>query len=279
MSASDNKPIVITFAVVVVVIVLFIGYFVTSSDPEPEVTQEIDIPEEIAPVPVAEPEPEPEPEPETEPEPVALPEPEEPAFVLPTLDDSDVLVRDGVVSLTRHEGINRWLGPDQLTRKFVAFVDNAAHGQIAKEPVRALTPEGPFLATKIDDETFLLDPASYERYNDIADVAASIDARRAAEFYQLIQPLLQSAYQELGYGDKPFEDVVFDAVGRLLETPVVEGDIRLVRPVVMYHFEDESLESLSPAQKQLIRMGPRNQKLVQAKIGELARELRKVLGR
>ncbi len=278
MSASDNKPIVITFAVVVVAILLFIGYLVTSSDPEPEVTQEIEIPQEIAPKPV-----EPEPEPVVaEPEPVVAvqpPEPAEPVFVLPTLDDSDLLVRDGVVSLTRHEGINRWLGPDQLTRKFVAFVDNAAHGQIAKEPVRALAPEGPFLATKIDDETYLLDPASYERYNEVADVVASIDASRAAEFYELTRPLLQSAYQELGYGEKSFEDVVFEAIGRLLETPVIDGDIRLVRPTVMYEFEDQTLETLSPAQKQLVRMGPRNTQLVKAKLAEVARELRKSLGR
>ena len=58
---SDNKPIVITL---VVVIIGMIGYFLISSDPEPVVTEQIAIPEVIAPTIVEAPEPEPEPEPE-----------------------------------------------------------------------------------------------------------------------------------------------------------------------------------------------------------------------
>jgi len=63
----------------------------------------------------------------------------------------------------------------------------------------------------------------------------------------------------------------------LLETPVIEGPVRLVRPVVMYEYEDPRLESLAGAQKQMLRMGPRNTKLIQAKLSELAIELRSIL--
>lgn len=278
---SDNKPIIITLMVVLLAIVALVGYFVLSSDPEPlEVTETIAIPE---PEPVVEePAPvEPEPEPVIE---VVEDEPpeeevEEPVFVLPLLDESDQLIRDGVVSLTRHEGINAWLGPNELIRKFVAFVDNIAHGQVAKEPVRVLTPQGEFLANPVDDKTFELDPRSYDRYNLFTEIVVSIDARRAAEFYHLLRPLIQEAYDELGYGNKPFDDVMFQAIGRLLETPVIDRRIRLVRPVVMYKFEDERLESLSAAQKQMIRMGPKNTRLLQAKLSEVALELRNILGK
>ncbi|MBO7007642.1 MAG: DUF3014 domain-containing protein, partial [Pseudomonadales bacterium] len=194
----DNKPIIITLVIVVAAIIGVIVYFVTSTEPEPTAVQEIAIPVPPA-VPDPEPEPEAEPEPEVEPDPVVElpPEPEveeEPAFVLPLLDDSDSLIRDGAVSLTRHEGVNGWLAPSQLIRKFVAFVDNVAHGQVAKEPVRQLTPEGPFLVKRIDEDTFELDPASYDRYNLATEVAISVDARRAAEFYHLLRPLIQEAY-------------------------------------------------------------------------------------
>ena len=45
----------------------------------------------------------------------------------------------------------------------------------------------------------------------------------------------------------------------------------------MYRFEDASLESLSPIQKQLVRMGPKNTRAIQAKVGEMARELRQAI--
>lgn len=281
--SSGNKPIIITLAVVVIVIIVLVAYFMTSAEPEPPMAQEIPIPAVQQP-----PEPKPDPKP-AEPEPqVAVipdkPEPEppveeEPAFVLPLLDGSDQLVRDGVISLTRHEGMNVWLASSELVRKFVAFTDNVAHGQVAKGPVRVLAPEGPFLARPLTDDTFELDTTSYERYNGFTQIAVSVDARRAAEFYQLLKPLFQSAYAELGYGDRNFDDVVFQAIGRLLETPVIEEPIILVRPVVMYKYQDEKLENLSPVQKQLIRMGPDNTRLLQRKISEIALELRAILGR
>ena len=40
-------------------------------------------------------------------------------------------------------------------------------------------------------------------------IFASLDSRRAAEFYSLLKPLFAAAYAELGYADKQFETVVF----------------------------------------------------------------------
>ena len=275
----NNKPLIIMFIIVLIVMVGVLGYYLILGGPEPkpeqQVTKKIAIPEVVQP---AKPTPVPKPEPPTEPV-IDPPVEEELDFVLPLLDDSDQLIRDGSVSLTRHEGINAWVAPNQLIRKFVAFTDNVAHGQIAKESVRPLTPTGPFLVQKIDEKTFALDPASYTRYTRFVEIAASIDAKRAAEFYHLLRPLVQAAYSELGYANQSFDDVIFQAIGRLLETPVLEGQIRLVQPVVMYKFEDPKLESLSAAQKQVIRMGPKNTRLLQAKVSEIALELRTILKR
>lgn len=277
--AAGNKPIFITLAVVLAAIAGIVLYVSSTSTPEQVVTQKIEVPAATAPIvevppPVSPPKPEPV---------VELVEeqslPPEPQFVLPLLDESDALIRDGVMTLTRHEGINQWLSPTQLIRKYVAFVDNIAHGQVAKEPVRALAPEGPFLVNKVSEGVFELDPASYDRYNSFMQIAVSVDARRAAEFYHLLHPLIQDAYSELGYGDKSFDDVVFQAMDRLQETPVIEGPIRLVQPVVMYRFEDEQLENLSASQKQLIRMGPENTRQLKAKIREISVELRDILER
>jgi hypothetical protein len=273
---SENRPVIIA----VVVVGLFVGglliYKMTAVDSTQDTasTKEVAIPVPEPVSPVNEPEP---------PEPVAIELPVEeevdakPAFILPLLNDSDQLVRDGIVSLTRHEGINRWLSSSEIIRKFVAFVDGVANGQAPKDPVRVLAPEGPFLARQISEDLYELDEASYARYNSFVEIVVSMDARRTAEFYYLVSPLLKDGYSELGYPDKKFDDSVFRAIGRLLETPVPTEPIRLVRPVVMYEFEDKKLESLSAAQKQMIRMGPRNTRRLQAKLSEIALELRAIL--
>lgn len=289
-SIAEKKPVIIALIVVGVLVIGFVVYMLTNSPPpEPIVSKPVPI---VAPAPVIEPEPAPEPEPEPL-APVAI-EPEPPAFVLPQLNDSDQLVRDGVLSLTREEAINTWLSPAELVRKFVVLVDNVASGNIPKDAARVLAPKGPFRVVVMDEpivdanvgsmaaptvpvppkKVFLLDSKSYDRYDDAARVFTSLDSRRTAEFYGLLRPLFQQAYGELGYTDRQFDNTVFQAINRLLETPVVDKPIRLVRPVVMYLYEDPQLESLSPAQKQLLRMGPTNMRAIQAKLGELASELR-----
>lgn len=277
---AENKPVIIALVVVGLLIAGLIAYLLTSSEPPAPVVS--------LPVPIVVPEPVVEPEPEPEPLPPVAVEPEVPAFVLPQLNESDQLIRDGVLSLTREEAINTWLSPAELVRKFVVLVDNVAGGNIPKDAARVLAPKGPFRVIVVDEpavdatvspiptNVFLLDTKSYDRYDDVARVFASLDSRRAAEFYDLLRPLFQQAYGELGYTDREFDAMVFQAINRLLDTPVIEKPIRLVRPVVMYRYEDPQLEGLSPAQKQLMRMGPANIRAIQVKLGELASELRAI---
>ena len=59
----------------------------------------------------------------------------------------------------------------------------------------------------------------------------------------------------------------------LLETPVVDGPIGLEKKVLSYAMTDETLEGLSPAQKQLLRMGPKGVRAVHGKIREMAAAL------
>ena len=277
---SENRPVIIALVVVGLLIGGLVIYKMTSSEPEANtaVSKGVAIPaaEPVKNDPVLDREPEQAPSVA-----IDLPVEEEadakPAFVLPLLNNSDQLIRDGIVSLTRHEGINRWLSPNEIVRKFVAFVDGVANGQAPKDPVRVLAPQEPFLARQISEDVYELDEASYARYNSFVEIVVSMDARRTAEFYYLVSPLLKESYSELGYPDKNFDDSVFRAIGRLLETPVLTEPIRLVRPVVMYEYEDKKLESLSAAQKQMVRMGPKNTRRLQAKLAEIALELRALL--
>lgn len=274
---SENRPVIIALILVGLAIVVFVIYSMTDrTQDSPAVSQPLAIPAPKTEAVETEEETELEMEQVVE-APIKIDDETAPAFVLPLLNDSDQLIRDGVVSLTRHEGVNAWLSPNELIRKFVAFVDGVAVGQVVKDPVWILAPEGPFLAQQISEKVYLLDGASYKRYDFFTAVVVSLDARRAAEFFVLVRPMLQQAYDELGYPNRKFDDVVFQAIGRLLETPVINEPIRLVRPVVMYQFENKKLESLSAAQKQLIRMGPKNTRTLQVKLSEIALELRALL--
>lgn len=276
MADSDKQPVLITLGVVGIIVLGYMGYrFIADREPETVTRQAVEIPVEVPQVERA-----PDIEPEIEAVVDAVPEPvieTEPSFILPLLDDSDQLIRDGVVTLSSHPDIAAWLVSDELIRKFVVLVDNTVHGSVPRKHVAFLAPEGPFKANKISDALYVLNEESYARYDLLTAIFAGIDSQRAVEFYVLLKPLFQEAYVELGYTDKQFDEAVFLAIGRLLETPVVPQPIHLVRPVVMYKFADEKLESLSEVQKQLIRMGPKNTRIIHAKLSDIALELRSIL--
>lgn len=272
---SENKPVVIALVVTGLALVgLLIYYF--SSQPDESVSVTESVPVVVAPE-VALVEKAPEPEPIETPVVAETPEPDPedtPTFVLPRLDNSDQLIRDGAVSLTRHEGINGWLGSNELVRKTVVFIDNVANGGIAREPATALAPRGAVMVQEIEEDVYVMDERSYDRYDLVTSIFLSIDTQRSVEFYLLLKPLFTKAYQELGYPDGDFNQVIFRAIGRLLETPDMSEPARLIRPVVMYEYEDAQLESLSPAQKQLLRLGPKHGVAIKSKLRDLARELR-----
>ena len=255
-----KQPVVIALGALVLLVLGYVGYSVFSGEEESVTVTEtpIEIPvveaeEEAAPEPEPEPEPVVEPVVDPVPEPIQEPEPEV-SFVLPQLKDSDQLVRDGVRSLSQHVGLAKWLVPAELIRKFVVLVDNVALGAIPRNHIPFLAPDGGFQVQQVSEEDYMLDADSFARYDLVTEIFVSIDSNRAVEFYVLLRPLFQEAFTDLGYENKQFDDVIFAAIGRLLEIPAISPPIHLKRPVVMYEFADEKLESMSAVQKQLVRI-------------------------
>ncbi|MBT3462780.1 MAG: DUF3014 domain-containing protein [Gammaproteobacteria bacterium] len=273
----SNKPLLLAIGAGLLVILIAGTLLFEGDEKAPATTQIVTLPvPQPAPVVVeVTPEPEPEPEPESAPEPE--PEPVEPAFVLPLLNASDGLIRDGLVSLSRHEGMNQWVAVNDLIRKFVGFTNGVSEGRVVRNPVEILAPRGKFLVSQIDEETYSIDPKSYDRYDLFVNIFESLDSEGTAELYVLVLPLLDQAYSELGLPNGSMNNTLFAAIGRLLEVPVIAGEVRLTQPVVMYEFEDSALERLSPAQKQVIRMGPINTQRLQRKLSEISRALRVAL--
>jgi hypothetical protein len=113
-----------------------------------------------------------------------------------------------------------------------------------------------------------IDPRSYQRYDRIADAVASIDASDAARLYGSLKPRLVEAHEELGV-PSDLDRVMEQAFMRLLEVPVLDGPVAIRPKSVAYVFADQRLEELAPPQKQLLRMGPRNMRLIQNKLREI----------
>lgn len=204
---------------------------------------------------------------------IVEPEEEEP-LELPPLSASDEVVRRLVAGLSSQPALASWLATEDLVERFVVVVDNVAVGVVPRTEVEPLAPEGGFRATAAEGEAPRVDPASWERYDPAAAVVASLDARGTAGLYRRLRPLInEAAGERLGYGAERFDQTLRRAIVHLLETPVPAEAPALERETLSYRYADPRLEELSAAQKHLLRMGPDNQRRVQAKLRTLAREL------
>jgi hypothetical protein len=186
---------------------------------------------------------------------------------VPPLALTDPLVRQLVGRLSSHPSMAAWLATDGLIRNFVVVVENVAHGTTPAPHLRVVRPSERFEAADRDGALFV-DPRSYERYDTLAEAAASIDPAGAATVYGTLKPRIEEAYRELGRTDS-FDEALERAIVVVLETPTVDGDVPLVPGPVGYRYADPSLERLSAAQKQVVRMGPRNTAMVQAALREI----------
>ena len=190
-------------------------------------------------------------------------------IVVPTLDQSDAVVADLVRKLSSHPQVAAWLTTEGLIRNFTVVVLTIAEGKTPAKSLRPLQPRGPFRVAPRDGGIYV-DARSYERYAPLAAAVASIDANGSASLYATLKPRIEEAYRDLGERNTSFDGTLERAIVSLLETPVREGPVRLRMHGIGYAFANPADEELTAAQKQLLRMGPENARIVQAKLREIA---------
>jgi hypothetical protein len=194
------------------------------------------------------------------------------AIDLPPLFLTDPLVRDLIGRLSSRPDVMAWLATDGLIRGLVACIDNVASGQSPARHLARLSLRTPFRAVR-SGGTFVIDQGSYLRYTRIADAVASLDPAGLASVYSKIKPRMVDAFRELGHPEGDIDGATERAITVLLQTPVIEGEIALVEKVLSYDFQKAELQQLEPAQKHLLRMGPRNERVIQDQLRAIAREL------
>ena len=200
---------------------------------------------------------------------VAEPDSGEP---LPKLEDSDAFVRPKAAELSSDAAFRSWLKTDDLLPRLAAALNMIGAGKVPKDGLSFMAPRRKFSALK-KDGVFYASPASYARYDAVATAVASIDAPAAARLFQRYKRLFQEAYQGLGENNGDVQDAFVRAARVLLSAPAAGPKAALTEKGLVYAYADASLESLSPAQKQLMRMGPKNEAKIQAKVRELAQAL------
>ncbi len=205
------------------------------------------------------------------------PVPSAPATPLtgPPIDESDTFVRDLVKGLSSHPQLAVWLAARGLVRTFTVAVENVAGGQTPRAHLAFLAPKDAFAVVQKQGRIFV-DPRSYARYDGLVDGFASLDTAGCARVYRELDPLFERAYRDLGYPEGGFKGVLARAVAMLEAVPVIDGEVEVKsvpRSGIVYEYADRRVEALAPAQKQLLRLGPRNARKVQAKLRELAEAL------
>ena len=186
-----------------------------------------------------------------------------------TLKTSDAVVRELAAGLSANPKLAAWLVNDDLIRRFTAAVDNIAAGVSPVDQLEFLRPKKGFKIKRTGDGGFVIDPASYQRYDLVAAVVTSLDTEGTVALYRELQPLMDDSYAEISPPGRKFDDQVEKAFDQLLAVPVLDDPQQVEQLIVTYAWSDEELEGLSAAQRQFLRMGPDNVSAVQAKLGEI----------
>lgn len=206
------------------------------------------------------------------PRPSEAAEPEPPPEPLPALDESDDEVLGFLAVFVGRAEVERFVVPERVIRNTVVTIDNLAREKVNPQQRPIKPTPGEFLVEGTD-EAPVLSAANYARYEPLVGVLAAVDTKTVVALYRRLYPLFREAYDALGHRSGNFHTRLLEVIENLLAAPDVQGPIRLERPAVLYKYADPALESLTPGQKLLIRMGPENARKVKAKLREFRDEL------
>ncbi|TKB44684.1 DUF3014 domain-containing protein [Thalassotalea mangrovi] len=266
--------------IIIVLVLLGAGYYMFFIDnpadrPQPDIVDlkdeklkpepEIQEPEDTEPEPI-----EPEPEPVTTPEPQPEMEPEE--DTLPELDNSDELTLGLIREVSMSPQLLDILVPTDVLRRTVVFADNFAKGQVATKEAPVYSPDGTFQASPVNDNEFVISPENYSRYQSYIELAASFEPKELVAMYEQLSPLLEEAYQELGYPERSFDQVRDDVISQILAFEYPEQSPVLIQPGVVYKYQSEDIEGRSDVDKLLLRIGKENVLQLQTVAYQLQKE-------
>ncbi len=203
--------------------------------------------------------------------PAPAPSATEPSGPAPTVEPG--VVRSLLEAVSPNALFRRGLAEGDLVRRWVILTDNLAEGVSPRQQLGFLAPSRPFSVASRGGASVIA-PSSYHRYDDFAGAVASANAQAVAKVYRELHAVLEGAYRALGYPNASLDGVTARALRRIEGAPVKEEEVVVQGKGGIFVFADPRLEQLGQVEKHLLRMGPRNTRLLQAK----AREILQALG-
>lgn len=218
------------------------------------------------------------------------PSPPEPAVANPIEPPADALaaptaadLEGALGTLVGTERLQSMFRLQDLPRRIVSTVDNLGRAQASSSLWPVNPPSGPF-TTDRSGEAEVIARANYARYAPYVEMLEALDLDAAVTQYRRVYPLLQRAYEDLGYPGRHFNDRVVEVIDVLRLTPEPGEPLRVrlpefgtdmkpERPWVLYEFEDPRLQGLAAGQRMLLRMGPEQRRRVKAVLGALRQKI------
>lgn len=172
---------------------------------------------------------------------------------------------------------------DDFVRRFVTTVDNLGREHAAPRLWPVQPTAGRFEVIERDGRSYA-NPDNAARYTPLVLLTEQMDPRAAVALYSRMLPLLQQAYEDLGYPGQRFHTRLMAVIDQLLATPdapelialtlvEVKGEVPSERPWVRYEFANPAFEAASAGQKILLRVGAVNQRRLKAQLRGLRAEL------
>ena len=180
------------------------------------------------------------------------------------IEKSDDSFKGAVAQVS--ENLAQWFGAKDVIHQYIFLINDISQNQILAKNRKFLQPPKKLEVQK-DGQGLYLDEKSYQRYDDFAQTIDQINVNKGVGVYQAFKPLLNHVYKLFSYPDTyQLDDIFLKAAANVIKAPVVEDRISLVKHSLLYKFEDKKLEELSAVEKQMLRMGPKNTKIIQAKL-------------
>jgi hypothetical protein len=165
------------------------------------------------------------------------------------------------------------LGAPEVARRWAVAVENLANDVVPRKQLEPLAPAGSFAVVRRGGAASI-DPQSYRRFDAVGDAVASVNVDALVIAYAAMRPALEAAYRVLGYPDGSIDKAAARALHRIEIAPVRDGEVAVVEGAgATWAYADPALERLGDVDKQILRLGPRNARILQAKAREISQAL------
>ena len=195
----------------------------------------------------------------------------EPASAPERLGDQERALLDAI---SDKPAFRSWLDQGDVLNRWALAIANLAEGVVPRKALAFLAPAQPFSVTRIGGEE-VVSEAAYRRFDLIGDVLASLDPALLATAYRGLHRPLEAAYRALGDPQGSLDVAADKALDRLARAPVLDRAPAVIPAAEggLLLFKDPKLEALGQLEKQVLRLGPRNGRLIKNKAAAIRRVL------